>query len=363
MQPNEDAADDPHASAELKAKLEAPRTPVVPLRPETIPPDPNAPSPEGIVLRPVALDFGTHRPGSLVGWLAAGPATDVLWTDEALYLMTEKGKPRLAWQPVGLARKGRFSSVSFDGKYVWLTYSAPDSPMLVVLDPASGRVWDASKAEGLPRPPVRKDGGAPETGPGGSALMACGVEDGRACLSGWFAGRGWVGLATFDRDAGAVSVKVTHEAREVAERDEKAQDKEAWRKTTYGFQPAFLGLLAGPPGPDGKPARRVLLVRSAPYPSGLSEHPLVLRADGTVEGPMEARVAFDRAVDPHVATGAIGDTIRFGDSSAKGRPGGDRGSLRVAAARLEDGDVGIGGVVHHARAAVDAHCLGHGRLP
>jgi putative heme-binding domain-containing protein len=59
-------------------------------------------------------------------------------------------------------------------------------------------------------------------------------------------------------------------------------------------------------------------------------------------GPMEVRVAFDRAVDPSVATGMVGGLVAFGeepkpgDPAAKGRPGGDRGALRVASARLVD---------------------------
>ncbi len=57
-------------------------------------------------------------------------------------------------------------------------------------------------------------------------------------------------------------------------------------------------------------------------------------------GPMEARVAFDQAVDPAVAERLVGRTIRFGSTEApsngEGRPGGDGGSIRVAAARLAD---------------------------
>jgi putative heme-binding domain-containing protein len=56
-------------------------------------------------------------------------------------------------------------------------------------------------------------------------------------------------------------------------------------------------------------------------------------------GPMEARVAFDRAVDPEVARRVVGESIGFGEGEkpgAVGRPGGDRGALRVAAAKLVD---------------------------
>jgi putative heme-binding domain-containing protein len=56
-------------------------------------------------------------------------------------------------------------------------------------------------------------------------------------------------------------------------------------------------------------------------------------------GPMEARVAFDRAVDPELARRVVGESIGFGEGEKPGvvgRAGGDRGSLRVAAARLVD---------------------------
>ena len=57
-------------------------------------------------------------------------------------------------------------------------------------------------------------------------------------------------------------------------------------------------------------------------------------------GLMETHVAFDQPVDPAVATGAVGRSIRFGPATpsapGEGRPGGDGGSIRIAAARLID---------------------------
>ena len=56
-------------------------------------------------------------------------------------------------------------------------------------------------------------------------------------------------------------------------------------------------------------------------------------------GPMEARVAFDRAVDAELARRVVGESIGFGEGEkpgVAGRAGGDRGTLRVAAARLVD---------------------------
>ena len=54
---------------------------------------------------------------------------------------------------------------------------------------------------------------------------------------------------------------------------------------------------------------------------------------------MEVRVAFDRAVDAEVARRVVGELIGFGEGEKPGvggRPGGDRGALRVAAAELVD---------------------------
>jgi putative heme-binding domain-containing protein len=52
-------------------------------------------------------------------------------------------------------------------------------------------------------------------------------------------------------------------------------------------------------------------------------------------GLMEVRVAFDRPVDPALARSVVGSTSSFVDRLAEGRPGGNRGVLRVAGARLE----------------------------
>ena len=61
---------------------------------------------------------------------------------------------------------------------------------------------------------------------------------------------------------------------------------------------------------------------------------------GWASGPMEVRVAFDRPVDPVVAALTVGHQVRFGGGAsapgAAGRPGGDGGAIRIAAARLID---------------------------
>jgi putative heme-binding domain-containing protein len=54
---------------------------------------------------------------------------------------------------------------------------------------------------------------------------------------------------------------------------------------------------------------------------------------------MEVRVAFDRPVDPELAKRIVGQSIEFGEGEKPGSVGraeGDRGSLRIAAAKLVD---------------------------
>ena len=71
--------------------------------------------------------------------------------------------------------------------------------------------------------------------------------------------------------------------------------------------------------------------------AALAEPPKVVVA--WASGPMEARVAFDRAVDADLARRVVGELVGFGEEEkpgGKGRPGGDSGTIRVAAARLVD---------------------------
>ena len=79
--------------------------------------------------------------------------------------------------------------------------------------------------------------------------------------------------------------------------------------------------------------------RPVPAPAPAGAEPRAVAA--WPAGPMEVRVAFDRPVDPAVASGAVGRSATFGPKEAPApgmsRPGGDGGAVRVAAARLDDG--------------------------
>jgi len=232
--------------------------------------DKPGPGPGAVKFTPVALaqaQPGLLRP--LRGILAAGASTDVLWTDESLYLMKEKGKIRSVWSapagtPIGLG----FPAVCFDGKYVWATMCLDArNPILLAIDPGTEKVWELGAADGLPLAPekelteklTRTD------------LMVTGLEPGRVCLVGHFLGRSWIGIGTLE--AGKGTVKVFHEARE-------AQDlvnADQWKKATVTFNPTFLFTLDGPPGSGGKPARRVLVGRGqGTHLGALGQHPLVV---------------------------------------------------------------------------------------
>lgn len=247
----------------------------------------NAPGPDAVKFSPLRIEFesrGGRAVTPVVGVLALDARTDLFWTADALYLMTEKGKALLIWSTPAAkdAFGGGFTSVSSDGRYVWVAYGLLlKPPILLVVDPATAKVWDVSGAEGLPEPP-------PAPPPVGGQrfgvtprVLAAGVEPGRAVLAGSFEQRAWLGVAIFDPKAGKVSVKVKLEARDVHD----LNDPEQWKKTTVAFVPAMAFTVADPSGPDGKPSRRVLVGRTGGGTNVVVwDHPLIFDPNaGTVE--------------------------------------------------------------------------------
>ena len=90
------------------------------------------------------------------GCISAGPGIDVLWRRNQLFLMKKKGQLSLVCEADG--PNDRFSnyygggtSVCFDGRYVWAAVTRREaSPLLVVLDPQSGKTWTLDAKDGLP---------------------------------------------------------------------------------------------------------------------------------------------------------------------------------------------------------------------
>jgi hypothetical protein len=250
-----------------------PDTPVV--RPAWYDPDaiPD-PAAHRIKMRPIELTFPPPKAGRwpvkvLSGLVAAGPGTDVAWTAGTLYLMTEKGKLREVWDAPDF--RTVIQSVRFDGRYVWCTARRHKaSTLLLVLDPATGKTYEVTAADGLPEPTAEQV--ADQTAMFPLAITTLGP--GRICAAGWLQ-RTWVAVVTFDPDKKRATVDVIHEAREAADRE----DRDQWSSTTVAFRPTFMFTLRGEPKPGEKAATRVFLGRVTERNLDVDSFPLVIDPD------------------------------------------------------------------------------------
>jgi hypothetical protein len=176
-----------------------------------------------------------------------------------------------------------FSSVSYDGRYVWATkprYRKP--PVLLVVDAAGGAVWDLSEADGLPPPPKEAVAAKFAT----PALLAAPLEPGRACVCGSALDRAWVAVVSFDRAAGKGAARVIHEAREAQDRANADQ----WKSTAVAFTPDLMVTLRDPAGADGRAGRRVLVGRGGGENLKVRDHPLVIDPDRPAAEVLKDRV-------------------------------------------------------------------------
>jgi len=239
-----------------------------------------------VAFRPLELAWdapdgqsGTLR--AIEGLMPAGPGVDLVWASmNQLYLM--KGPGRLV--RVFHERNAILGRPCFDGRYAWVPVNRlnepPAQPMLLVIDPASGRTWTVDAGDGFPFPPLDEP-----PAPYFRSLTIAPVAPGKACVAGWF-GRTWVAIVTIDPGAGK-SVKVFHEAREVP--DEKVADQ--WRRATVTFQPSYMYTLKDGPDDDGRAARRVLIGRNPnPTNMGVIEHPLLVDPETLKVEPAPAKV-------------------------------------------------------------------------
>jgi hypothetical protein len=180
-----------------------------------------------------------------------GDKLDVVLAERAFFLMRNKGRLRLVWTGVGLPH-----DACYDGRYVWIPVKrGPPPPSLFVLDPQTGKKWEVTARDGLPEI-AAKD--LPEKYTE-QYLMAAPLSPGKVCLAGTF-GRSWIGIATFDPAKGA-SVKIFHEAREVA--DDK--DQEQGNRTTAAFNPVWMQTLTSKPDASGRVSQRVLIGRDSKH--------------------------------------------------------------------------------------------------
>ncbi len=195
--------------------------------------------------------------------------------------MKEQGRLERVWSSAELNVRFRYNSgrsqgshVCFDGRYVWAPVQRHGQPpLLLVVDPAAGRVWQVTADDGLPL-------AAPGDLPGKFTLQYLAVaplQPGRVCVAGTF-GRTWLAVVTFDPQAGK-SVRIFHEAHDVAD----GEDREQWRRATLAFSPTYMYTLTGRPDADGKCPQRVIIGRECPNPDAWY-HPLLVNPESwTVE--------------------------------------------------------------------------------
>lgn len=159
--------------SQFRAEPQQPKLATQPFLPShnTQQPDPPAvpkpaaevvPGPAGQI-SPVHLQWqassGSGLLGEIDGCVPCGPGVDVLWHRGNLYLMRQKGRAELVWaaEERGDNFAGRDTGatpVCFDGRFVWAGLCRLGRPpLLVAVDPASGKSWMAGAQDGLPLAP------------------------------------------------------------------------------------------------------------------------------------------------------------------------------------------------------------------
>ena len=234
------------------------------------------PTTNEVSLKPIEFSFPAEKapifnPGGIT---AAGEGVDVVWGDDALYLMKKKGELRRVWS--AREQSVYFAAVCFDGRYVWATTRRYQKwATLLILDPATEKVWEVTGADGLPQGTAEQ-----QQQLGFHHLLVAPVEPGRACVAGSF-GRTWIATVTFDAAAGKPTVKMLHEAREAQDPRDAGQADRA----TIDFVPTFMFTLRTKPDPGAKPEVRVVLGRGKPLPghgtpnAAVSRRPLIIDPD------------------------------------------------------------------------------------
>lgn len=183
-----------------------------------------------VTLQPAPVKLvpkATGSNGRIQDIISAGTGVDVLNVGGSLYVMKRKGQAKRIWESP--ERFPSVMSLTFDGRCVWAVTARKGVPLLLAIDPETEKVHEVGEKHGLPQPPA----GQPQKRPY-PVLIAAGLSPGRACVTGSFAGRAWVGVATL-LPSGEPTVKVFHEARVVSDR--------ATGKASTGpevaFEPAF----------------------------------------------------------------------------------------------------------------------------
>jgi hypothetical protein len=199
----------------------------------------------------ITMDVGE----ALAGWMPAGPGIDAVWTDDWLFFFKDKvllqpqGSVRIKYSPLGRC-------VRYDGRSVWAyRTTAEATPELIVVDPKNAHVETITTEHGLPPMPL-------------TYASITVLREGSVCVVGHFDGRAWIGLASFDPETGARSLRVIHEALEQT----VGKKGSAWKNTKTAFPWSRVYTLTGPPAEDGASPQRVVVER---IESG-SDHPLMI---------------------------------------------------------------------------------------
>lgn len=232
----------------------APPRPAAPVAP-TKPPEPPEPTEDADVRFTmegfIAMDIGE----ALAGWMPAGPGIDAAWTDDWLFFFKDKvllqsqGSVRIKYSAIGRC-------VRYDGRSVWAYRTTGEAtPELIIVDPKNAHVETITTEHGLPPMPLT------------SASITV-LREGFVCVVGHFDGRAWIGLAAFDPETGARSLRVIHEAREQT----VGKNGSAWKNTQTAFPWSRAYTLSGPPAEDGTVPQRVVVERI----ESSADHPLMI---------------------------------------------------------------------------------------
>lgn len=212
------------------------------------------------------------KPG-ILGWLPIGPAGHVAWTSTSLLAVKEAKLDDLL--PVArILGTDDGMSVAFDGKFVWAFQNARDAmadkrpsrdhePRILVWEPATGKRWFLTPADGLPQVELRNVSIAP-------------LEVGKVCVLGHFGEqrmtRVWAAMARLDPETGQGAVNVFHEARNMP----PVRQGDEWKDIHMCFSRSRMTTLIDPN--ETAPRRLVVVDRRYGYPLVIDPETLTVTA-------------------------------------------------------------------------------------
>ncbi|OGV67525.1 MAG: hypothetical protein A2283_02800 [Lentisphaerae bacterium RIFOXYA12_FULL_48_11] len=173
-------------------------------------------------------DEGRFDKLKITGWLPVGPAVDVAWGINDIYLMKTKGclkRVFAAKEP----KKTRFQLLCFDGKYVWAATSE-EEPFILVMDPVSEKMAFLTSENGV------------------LPVNHCAPLDvGFLCVSGVFSDKGrmrsWIGTLQID-DSGRLTTRIIHVGRNRAGWEHDDDIPKDLKKVSMVYKPTGMDVIA-----------------------------------------------------------------------------------------------------------------------